>query len=102
VIQTVAVVVVLAALGCAVLVGLYVVPFVLAVDMGERRGFSTFRVGVGCLLVAAVSLLLAFAGRHTHLLLLPAVLLAWAGPAVLSLVASSQTRFGGREGVHEH
>lgn len=91
---------VLVVLVCAVVVGLYVVPFVRTVDMGERRGFSTARVGALALLLALASLGFGYLGIHAHALLIPAALLSWAGPAVVALLAPG-SRGLGCSGAHE-
>lgn len=91
---------------CAVGVGLSVAPFVLGVDMAERRGFSTTRWGAISIGGIALALLLGLEsvklGLPTVLLLLPAVALAWTGPGVLALLDATQTRLGGTQGTHQH
>lgn len=84
---------------------LAVVPFVLGVDLAERRGFSTQRWGLVCLLgttLMLVSAYLVFTHDATKVLLLPAAALGWLGPAVVSLLDSRQGLLGGVQGAHEH
>jgi hypothetical protein len=93
---------VILAVGCVVGIGFVVVPFVLTVDMAERRGFSTTRWGA----IALVDLALASAAgllvmRHSALLLVVAAALAWAAPAALSLMDRTQVTLGGRQGGHQ-
>lgn len=92
-----------ALLACVVgLLGL-VVPFVVGVDMAERRGFSTERWGALCLLGSGLALAVAYAVLTQHLgfvLYLPALALAWGTPGVLALLAPGQ-RVGGAQGLHE-
>ena len=92
----------LVALGAVLLLLLTVAPFVLAVDMAERRGFSAGRWGLLSLLAIGAALALGLLLRDGSLpLLLPLVVLAWAGPAVLSLMHPGQQGVGGRQGLHE-
>ena len=91
----------------AVVVGtvMVVVPFVVGVDMAERRGFSTQRWGAVCLLATAIMLLLGYVVlTHdlTKVLLVPAAAVGWAGPGLLALLDSSQRALGGLQGAHEH
>lgn len=102
---TLAVTLLLTALACAAGALLLVVPFVLGVDMAERRAFSTDRWGGVCL--AGVGLGVAFAyvvhsRDWSRLLYLPALGVAWAGPGLLALLDPSQRVLGGPQGVHEH
>ena len=93
--------VLVAALLCAVGVGLLVAPFVVAVDRAERRGFSTGRWGATDLVVAALALALAWALRDsTRVLLVLPLALTWAVPGALALLAPGQL-LGGRQGAHE-
>jgi len=86
----------------ALLVGLTVVPFVGAVDAAARRGFAPARWGVTAAVGSGVALLLAAgAVKGPHLLLLPAVLVAWAVPLSLRLAGSQLVRLGGRAGEHQ-
>jgi hypothetical protein len=103
VIVTLLTVLVLAGLVCLVGVGVVVVPFVLALDMAERRQFSTARAGAACLLLAGGCLLLSYVAVKDHhgAYLVPAVLLGWAGPALLALLSPSQRGLGGVQGAHE-
>ena len=84
---------------------LVVVPFILGVDLAERRGFSTQRWGLVCLVGTALMALCAYVVlKHdaTKVLLLPAAALGWLGPAVVSLLDSRQRVLGGLQGAHEH
>jgi hypothetical protein len=95
---------VLGALGCVAFVLFTVVPFVVGVDMAERRGFSTDRWGAFCLLSVSLAAALAFLVHQrdlSSLLYLPAVALTWAVPGVLALLDASQRTLGGRAGAHE-
>ena len=89
--------------GCLLVLLLGILPFVLGVDAAERRGFSTERWGVVCLLgvlLGAAFALWVLRGDHLVLLLLPAAVLCWVGPAVISLLDPSQRRVGGSRGQH--
>ena len=91
------------ALACVVLVLLGLAPYLRGVDMAERRGFSTLRWGAVSAAGPALGLLLAFwvhRGHHDGVLYVPALLLTWAVPAVLSLLAPGQL-VGGAQGAHE-
>jgi hypothetical protein len=92
------------ALVCLAVIALGVLPFVLAVDAAERRGFSPTRWGAGALagIVLALGLALwTLHGDHSKVLLVPAVLLSWGGVGVLCLLSTDQTRIGGTQGAHE-
>ena len=102
---TLVVVLLLVAAACAVGVGLVVVPFVLGVDMAERRGFSTTRWGAVSVSGIALALLAGLETVRLGLpaaLLLPAAALAGTGPGVLALLGPTQTGVGGRQGEHQH
>lgn len=91
------------ALVCTAVVLLVLLPFVRGVDMAERRGFSTLRWGAISAAGPALGLLLAVwvrSGRHDGVLYAPALLLTWAVPALLSLLAPGQL-VGGAQGAHE-
>ena len=94
---------VLAVLVLAVVaVGCTAVPFVVAVDMAERRRFSAARWGGTQLVVLVLAALVGYVGlKHTALLLVPAVLLCWLTPLVLWMLSSGETRIGGTQGAHE-
>ena len=101
---SVLVVVLLAAVAVAVAVAFSVVPFVMATDLAERRGFSAGRWGGTQLVLLAISALATLVGaRHGHLVLLvvPAALLCWITPAVLSLLSPDEQALGGYQGAHE-
>ena len=92
------VVAVLSALAAALLV----VPFVQAVDMAERRGFSTWRWGGLQLLALGLAVLGGYGLRHHNpLVLLPFALLCWVVPGALALLSQQDQRIGGRQGAHE-
>jgi hypothetical protein len=94
---------VLVALACVVLVLLGVTPYLRGVDMAERRGFSTLRWGAVSAAGPVVAFLLAYwvhKGHHDGVLYVPALLLTWSVPAVLSLLAPGQL-VGGSQGAHE-
>ena len=78
------------------------VPFVVAVDMAERRRFSPARWGGVQLVLLVLGALVGYVGlKHNALLLLPAVLLCWMAPLVLWVLSADETRIGGRQGAHE-
>jgi hypothetical protein len=86
-----------------VAVALVVLPFVLTVDMAERRGFSTARWGAVALVDAGLALATAsLVLKHSALLLVLSAVLAWAAPAALSLMDRSQALLGGYQGRHQH
>lgn len=87
------------------LAGLTVVPFVIAVGMAERRGFSAARWGGVALVAAPLGLLSAYAlvertGLPWPVAVLP-VALTWAAPAALWLLEGDEHQLGGRAGRHE-
>ena len=88
--------------GCVVGIGVVVLPFVLTVDLAERRGFSTTRWGAIALVDAALALGSAsLVVKHSALVLLATAALAWAAPAALSLMDRTQVRLGGYQGRHQ-
>ena len=93
-------VLVLGVLLAACVVLLVVLPFVVSVDMAERRGFSPARWGALCLAVLAVA---AVVGRRSwgSVLFVVPVALTWAVPGALALLDPTLTRFAGRQGAHE-
>jgi hypothetical protein len=100
VLTTLLVMTVLTVLACLAVIGLYVVPFVKTVDLAERRGFSTLRFGAIALVFAAASALLLLKAKDHAVLLLPALVVSWAGPALLKVLPVGQKGFG-RQGAHE-
>jgi hypothetical protein len=101
---SVVVLLLMAAVVLLVVAGLTAVPFVVAVDMAERRRFSATRWGGLQLALLAVAALVFLVGwRHGHLLLLgvPSVLLCWLTPLVLSLLSTDDGALGGYQGAHE-
>jgi hypothetical protein len=78
------------------------VPFVVAVDMAERRCFSPARWGAAQLVLLVLGGLVGYVAlKHLALLLLPAVLLCWMTPLALWVLSADDTRIGGRQGAHE-
>ena len=97
------IVVLLVALACSVAALVLVAPFVVCVDMAERRRFSADRWGALALGAAALTLLLLLllhAWGWSRVLYLPAAALAWAPPALLALIAPG-AQVGGTQGEHE-
>lgn len=95
------VVVVVAALG-AVLAAVSAVPFVVAVDMAERRGFSTARWGaLELVLLVAAAAVGYLAWKHTLVLLPFGMVLAWVIPLLLALLSGREETLGGYQGAHE-
>jgi len=95
---------VVAAAVLAVGAALTAVPFVVAVDMAERRRFSATRWGgVQLALLVLAALVFLVGWRHGHLLLLgvPAALLCWLTPLVVSLLSTDDGPLGGYQGAHE-
>jgi len=93
----------LVVLACVALVIVTVGPFVVGVEMAERRRFSTDRWGAVCLFGIGLALALAYVVHSKHLsavLYLPAVALAWVGPGLLALLAPGQS-VAGVQGAHE-
>ena len=102
--ETLAVLCLLVALAGLAGIALVGVPFVLATELADRRGFSTFRWGLASLAGGAVMLALGYAvltGHHSKLLLLLALALGWLGVTSVSLIEPSRQRLGGRQGVHQ-
>jgi hypothetical protein len=100
---TVSVALIVVVVGAAAL-AVTVVPFVLTVDMAERRRLSTVRAGAFALVTIGLGLLGALAvyrgDRATALVLVPLVL-TWAGPLTVTMLEPGQVRLGGRPGAHE-
>ena len=87
---------------CAAFVVLVVLPFVLTLDLADRRGFSTMRWGAVSLVDAVLALATAsLVLKHSALLLALSVVLAWAAPLALSLMDRTQVRLGGYQGQHQ-
>ena len=96
-----AVVALLVAVGLAVLYAITVVPFLLTVDLAERRGCSTGRWAGWSLVAVLLALALVAGGVLSgapRLLLVPAVGVAFVPLAVLALRSAT---LGGRAGRHE-
>jgi hypothetical protein len=84
-------------------VGLAVAPYVVSIDMAERRGFSTTRWGAVCLVPVGLMLVLGFEVVKRHapgLLLVPVAAFGWLTPLTLLLVDDA-SRLGGSGGAHE-
>jgi hypothetical protein len=101
------VVVLVVAVAAALAVGTTAVPFVMGVDMAERRGFSTTRWGGIALVCAGLAggLLLLAVLAHSLASLFwigAAALVGWATPGLLSLLSEHETEVGGYQGAHEH
>lgn len=82
---------------------LTVAPFVVAVELAERRGYAAVRSGLGAAAGPVIGLVLVYAVHGADLskvLYLPAVLLCWSVPGALLLLAPG-LRAGGRQGAHE-
>ena len=95
------VVALLVAAGLAVLSAVTVVPFLVTVDLAERRGCSTGRWAGLSLAAVLLALALALAGLVTGAprpLLVPVLGVAFVPAAVLALRSAS---LGGRAGRHE-
>ena len=94
---------VLVALGAAFLAALTALPWLVALRMAERRGFSTGRWGTASLVVSASVLL----GAYGLARLLPtgvavaALGACWTVPGALWLLEAGQGRLGGRPGAHQ-
>ena len=96
-----AVVALLVAAGLAVLYAVTVVPFLVTVDLAERRGCSTGRWAGLSLAAVLVALALALAGLLTgapRVLLLVALAVGFVPAVVLALRSDA---LGGRAGRHE-
>lgn len=86
----------------SVLAVLTALPFVLAVDLAERRSFSTARWGALQLALALLGLVVGWVAlRHALLLALAVPLLCWAVPLVLLLLGPDDRAVGGYRGVHQ-
>ena len=92
--------VVLVVLLVAVLVAGTVVPFVVGVDMAERRMFSPRRWGAVCLVGVLAGLACAWLLRSAGPVALSALLLGWAAPAALAVLGPGSA-LGGEPGAHE-
>lgn len=95
----------LVALGLALLALVTLVPFVVALQMADRRGFSTARWGTVAIAGSLVALVVAFVFYRSDSIptagaLVPLVF-ALAGPAGLWLLSGDEAQVGGRAGRHE-
>jgi hypothetical protein len=81
------------------------VPFVVALQMAEQRGFSTARWGAVAMVASLLALLGALLLLRSDSIATPAAALplvfAAAGPGALWVLSSDQTGIGGRAGRHE-
>lgn len=93
------------ALGLALLAGVTLVPFVVALRMADARRFSSSRWGAvalaGSLLGLLLALVVARSDRLPDALALLPLLLTWAGPGALWLLSGEEALVGGRAGAHE-
>jgi hypothetical protein len=89
----------------AVLALVTLVPFVVALQMAESRGFSTARWGAVALATSLLALLGALLVLRSDTIAAPAavlpLVLAAAAPGVLWLLSGDETEIGGRAGRHE-
>lgn len=88
---------------CLLVIGLVVLPFVTALDLAERRGFSTLRWGTISLLGIALMLMVSYQLLSVGApwpALLPTPVLGWGGPLALALLDPRQRRIGGTQGAH--
>ena len=77
------------------------VPFVVAVDLAERRGFSTTRWGGVQLVLLGLAAAVGWVGlRHAGVLVLVVPVLCWATPLLLVLLGGDDSRVGGYRGAH--
>jgi hypothetical protein len=100
---TVSIALVVAVLVAAAL-AVTVVPFVLTVDMAERRRLSTVRAGAFSLVTIALGLLgalVVYRGDRPTVLVLVPLVVTWAGPMAMAVLEEGQARIGGRPGAHE-
>ncbi len=87
----------------ALAAALTALPFVVAVDMAERRRFSPARWGgVQLVLLALAALLGVLAWKSTWWILLLVPVVVWAPPLMLSLLSADERSVGGYQGAHEH
>lgn len=81
------------------------VPFVVALQMAERRGFSTVRWGALALAASLLALLGALLVLRSDTIATPAaalpLVLAAAAPGALWLLSGGETSIGGRAGRHQ-
>ena len=93
------------AVALALLSAVTLVPFVVALQMADRRGFPTGRWGVVALAGSLVGLGLALvfyrSDRIPTLAALLPLMLTWTGPGALSLLSENDAEIGGRAGAHE-
>ncbi|MDP9101432.1 MAG: hypothetical protein M3N21_04710 [Actinomycetota bacterium] len=92
------------AVGAGLLAALTALPWFVAVEMAERRGFSLTRWGAGSLAASGVGLALAQILRGAKaptVLWVVTLTLCWSVPGVLWLTEAGQVRIGGRTGQHQ-
>ena len=100
---TVSIALIVVVVGAAAL-AVTVVPFVLSVDMAERRRLSTVRAGTFSLVAIVLGLLgalVVYRGDRPTVLVLVPLVLTWAGPMAMTMLEEGQVRIGGRPGAHE-
>ncbi len=95
----------LVAVALAALAGLTLVPFVVALELAERRRFSTTRWGAVSLAASVLglgfALLVLRSDSVPPAVALPGVLLTWLAPVLLRVLGPAGTALGGRAGAHE-
>lgn len=91
---------VLVAVVAAVLAAGTVVPFVVGVDMAERRRFSPRRWGAVCLVGVLAGVAAAWLLRSHGAVALLGLVLGWATPALLAVLGPGSP-LGGEPGAHE-
>ena len=93
------------AVALALLAAVTLAPFVLSLQMADRRGFPTGRWGVvalaGSLLGLGLALVFYRWDRVASVAALLPLLLTWAGPGALALLSAEDAEVGGRAGAHE-
>jgi len=93
------------ALALALLSAVTLVPFVLALQMAEARGFATARWAVvalaGSLLGLGLAVLIYTSDRVLPVAALLPLIFTWSGPAALWLLTGEEKAIGGRAGAHE-
>ena len=95
----------LVALAVALLAGVTLAPWVVAMRMADDRAFSTTRWGTAALLASLAGLLLVLllwrSDRADGVAVLLPLVVTWAGPGALWLLTGEEAVIGGRAGAHE-
>ena len=94
-------VLVVVALAVAWLAAMTVAPFVVGVDLAERRGVAGHRAGALCAVAVLGALAAAWVLRDHLWLAVPALGVSWLGPVALSALGPG-TALAGGTGAHEH